>query len=75
MKTPPSFSAAEPAEADIQKQAYHLWIDGGRVEGVERDNWFAAKELVKHRHGRAHGHAVRGAHPETKPARQGEPSP
>ena len=37
MKTTPSFSAAEPTEAEIQKQAYHLWIDGGCLEGVELD--------------------------------------
>jgi hypothetical protein len=44
----------EPAEAEIQKAAYHLWIEGGRLEGVELDNWLAAKELVRHRHGAAH---------------------
>ena len=66
MKTPPSLSAAEPTEAEIQTQAYHLWIDGGCLEGVELDNWFEAKELVKHRHGRAHGHAVRGTHADSR---------
>ena len=59
--TPPS--AHDPSEGEIQKQAYHLWIDGGCLEGVEVDNWLAAKELLKHRHGHAHGQAVRGAHP------------
>ena len=74
MKTTPSFSAAEPTEAEIHKQAYHLWIDGGCLEGVELDNWFAAKELVKHRHGRAHGHAVRGRHEDGRTIRPGEGS-
>jgi Protein of unknown function (DUF2934) len=41
----------EPNEAEIQKKAYHLWIEGGRREGVELDNWFAAKELLRHHHG------------------------
>jgi hypothetical protein len=59
--------AHEPSEAEIQKQAYHLWIDGGCLEGVEVDNWLAAKELLKHRHGHAHGHAPRGAHTDTTP--------
>ncbi len=59
--TPPR--AHEPSEAEIQKQAYHLWIDGGCLEGVEVDNWLAAKELLQHRQGHAHGHAVRGSHP------------
>lgn len=52
----------EPNEAEIQKLAYHLWIDGGCLEGVELDNWLAAKELIRHRHGQAHGYAFRGAH-------------
>jgi len=63
-KSSPS-PAPDPSEAEIQKQAYHLWIDGGCLEGVEVDNWLAAKELIRHRAGHAHGHAVRGAHPGT----------
>lgn len=58
----------EPGEADIQKVAYHLWIDGGRREGVELDNWFTAKELLRHRHGHSHGHEIRGAHAKTSHA-------
>ncbi|MBP6508030.1 MAG: DUF2934 domain-containing protein [Opitutaceae bacterium] len=42
--------AGVPGEAEIQKQAYHLWVEGGCLEGVELDNWLAAKELLKHRH-------------------------
>jgi hypothetical protein len=59
---PTSFAPHEPDEAEIQKVAYHLWIDGGRLEGVELDNWFSAKELLRHRHGHTHGLAPRGAH-------------
>jgi hypothetical protein len=44
----------EPSEAEIQKAAYHLWIEGGRLEGVELDNWHAARELLRHHHGAAH---------------------
>ena len=74
MNPPPSSKrAVEPNEAEIQKAAYHLWIDGGCLEGVELDNWFAAKELIRHRHGHVHGHAIRGAHrravPGTTPAK------
>jgi hypothetical protein len=44
----------EPAEAEIQKKAYHLWIEGGCLQGVELDNWLAAKELLRlHREGRS----------------------
>lgn len=43
----------EPSEAEIQKVAYRLWIEGGCLQGVESANWFAAKELLRHHHGRA----------------------
>ena len=43
----------EPSEAEIQKKAYHLWVEGGCLEGVELDNWLAAKELLRHHHGRS----------------------
>ncbi|MBS0663790.1 MAG: DUF2934 domain-containing protein [Verrucomicrobia bacterium] len=59
---PAPLSAIEPTEAEIQKMAYHLWVEGGCLEGVELDNWLAAKELLRHRHGHVHGHAVRGTH-------------
>jgi hypothetical protein len=62
MKNQPSPPVPAPSEAEIQKEAYHLWIDGGCLEGVEVDNWLAAKELLRHRHGHAHGHAPRGTH-------------
>lgn len=52
MKTNPT---AEPTEAEIQKVAYHLWLEGGCQPGVELDNWLAAKELLKHHHGRDGG--------------------
>ena len=54
--------APEPNKAEIQKLAYHLWIDGGRLEGVELDNWLAAKELLRPRQGQARGYGFRGAH-------------
>ena len=47
---------------EIQEQAYQLWIEGGCLEGVELDNWLAAEELLRHRHGHVHGRAYRGAH-------------
>lgn len=49
----PVLTLPEPSEAEIQKVAYRLWIEGGCQQGVERDNWFAAKELLRHHHGRA----------------------
>jgi hypothetical protein len=47
-------ASREPTESEIQHTAYHLWIEGGCLEGVELDNWLAAKELLRHRHGAVH---------------------
>jgi hypothetical protein len=52
-ETTPILTLPEPSEAEIQKVAYRLWLEGGCLQGVERDNWFAAKELLRHHHGRA----------------------
>lgn len=42
----------EPTEAEIQHAAYLLWIENGRPEGRDQEHWFAAKEMLCHRHGR-----------------------
>ena len=42
----------EPTEEQIQKAAYHLWLEQGRPVGCELDTWLAAKELLRHHHGR-----------------------
>jgi hypothetical protein len=51
--TEPGPTRPEPSEAEIQKKAYHLWIEGGCLEGVELDNWQAAREFLSHHHGAA----------------------
>jgi hypothetical protein len=58
MKTKPTTVPpfAEPSEAEIQTVAYRLWVEGGCQEGVESDNWFAARELIRHHHGRVPDH-------------------
>ncbi len=40
-------------EAEIQHAAYLLWIEEGRPEGRDLDHWIAAKELLRHHHGRS----------------------
>ncbi|MBL9187616.1 MAG: DUF2934 domain-containing protein [Opitutaceae bacterium] len=60
--SPSITKVAEPTEAEIQKAAYHLWVEGGCLEGVELDNWLAAKELIRHHHGAVH------AQPKHRPA-------
>lgn len=41
-----------PTEAEIQHAAYLLWIEAGQPEGRDQEHWFAAKEMLCHRHGR-----------------------
>lgn len=54
--------APEPTEAQIQHEAYLLWLEEGRPAGRDLEHWLAARELLRHRHGRA------PAAPETHPA-------
>ncbi len=49
----PIVPAPEPTEAEIQHEAYLLWLESGRLPGRDLENWLAAKELLRHRHGRA----------------------
>jgi hypothetical protein len=49
-KTTPAI--AEPTESEIQHAAYLLWLENGRPEGRDLDHWFAARELLRHHHGR-----------------------
>lgn len=57
----------EPSEAEIQKIAYHLYVESGCVPGHDLENWLAAKELLKHHHGRSGGRPARRRAP-TAPA-------
>jgi hypothetical protein len=45
--------APEPTEAQIQHEAYRLWLEAGRPAGRDLEHWLAARELLRHRHGRA----------------------
>lgn len=49
MKTTVHDRRLEPRERDIQKAAYFLWLEQGRPEGHDVENWLAAKELIRHR--------------------------
>ena len=39
----------DPTEAEIQHQAYLLWLEGGCRTGGELDDWLAARERLRHR--------------------------
>jgi len=49
----------EPTEAEIQKAAYYLWLESGCASGRELEHWLAAKELLKHHHGRETGRGLK----------------
>lgn len=55
MRTPHAapHAAPEPTEAEIQHEAYLLWLEAGRPAGRDLEHWLAARELLRHRHGRA----------------------
>lgn len=53
MKTNLASSIPEPTELEIQHAAYLLWLESGRAPGHDLEHWFAAKELLRHRHGRS----------------------
>lgn len=67
MKTTVPSSLPQPSEMEIQHAAYLLWIESGKAPGHDLDNWLAAKELLRHHHGRATG--VRGDRRATRPLR------
>lgn len=48
--TQPTLS--EPTEAEVQHTAYMLWIECGRPEGSHAEHWHAARQMLRHRHGR-----------------------
>jgi len=52
MKRKSKETTPEPTEAEIQHAAYLLWVEAGRPEGAALDHWLAAKEMLRHRHGR-----------------------
>lgn len=52
----PPIELPDPTEAEIQKEAYYLWIENGRPEGRDLEFWDAARELLRHRHAGAPGH-------------------
>ncbi len=49
---PKNTAKHEPTEAEIQHAAYLLWVEAGQPEGRDQEHWFAAKEMLLHRHGR-----------------------
>ena len=60
-KPRPAVPAPEPTEAQIQHEAYRHWQEEGRPAGRDLEHWLAARELLRHRHGRAP--AVAESHP------------
>jgi len=65
MHTQSLSSEHEPTEAEIQKAAYYIWLAGGCLPGRDLENWLAAREYLKHHHGRPPTRArVAGGNPD-----------
>jgi hypothetical protein len=50
----------EPTEAEIQKEAYYLWLENGRPADRDLEFWHAAQELLRHR--ATHAPTLTGVH-------------
>jgi len=61
MRRSPAIAPPAPTEAEIQKEAYYLWLENGCPVGRDLENWLAAKELLLHRHGHGGGRFRRRA--------------
>ncbi|MEI6053277.1 MAG: DUF2934 domain-containing protein [Opitutaceae bacterium] len=48
-----ALESLEPSEAQIQHQAYLLWLAGGCQTGRELDDWLYAREMLRRKHGRS----------------------
>lgn len=72
--SPHTVSAHEDVE-EIQRVAYWLWLESGRVQGKELDHWLAAKEIVKHRVARESQSHHRHSLPHPIPAELPVPTP
>jgi hypothetical protein len=59
MKTLPHPGHHEPTEAEIAHEAHRLWLESGKTPNRDLENWQAARELLRHRH----GHTVHHPHP------------
>ncbi|MBI4626037.1 MAG: DUF2934 domain-containing protein [Verrucomicrobia bacterium] len=62
---PPHPEPPEPTEAEIQHAAYMIWLESGKLPNHDLENWLAAREFLRHRHGRA---GSRTHHPRTHPS-------
>lgn len=49
MRRSPANALFEPTEAEIQKEAYFLWLESGGLAGRDLDNWLVAEERLRRR--------------------------
>lgn len=54
-----TYHIPESNEAEIQKVAYHIWLEHGCEPGRELDHWLAAHEWLNHHYGRTGGGRAR----------------
>ena len=46
-RTQPPAAIHEPTHAEIQERAYHRYVDCGRIDGCDREDWYLAETELR----------------------------
>lgn len=74
LKRKTAAAAFDPPEEEIQRAAYHLWLESGCQPDRDLENWFAARELLRHRRPAAQPGRRPAAAPAALPPLRSRPS-
>jgi hypothetical protein len=46
-RTQPRATICEPTQAEIQERAYYRYVDRGRIDGLDREDWYLAETELR----------------------------
>ena len=46
-RTQPPATSHEPTQAEIQERAYYRYVDRGRIDGFDREDWYLAETALR----------------------------
>jgi hypothetical protein len=46
-RTQPPAAIYEPTQAEIQERAYYRYVDRGRIDGFDREDWYFAETELR----------------------------
>jgi hypothetical protein len=46
-RTQPPAAIHKPTQAEIQERAYYLYVDRGRIDGFDREDWYLAETELR----------------------------